>query len=140
MNAANHGRRRKLDNIVQKKMQQGRDPMDVGTVGRWSKCGDASGEYHEDGVYAVGFKGKGKGKVKRKGECYSCGGPGHLSRDRPCPQKGKSKGTTFQGYRLNCGEIGRLVLERPKGKGTGKSRSAWSWWGMGKGDFTGKGT
>ncbi len=48
-----NARRRKLDSTVKEKVQQGRDPMDVGTVGGYSweePC------YDQDGVYAIGFR------------------------------------------------------------------------------------
>ncbi len=46
--------RRKLDITVKERMQQGGDPMDVGTVGGWSWE-----DYDQEGIYA-GLKGKGK--------------------------------------------------------------------------------
>ena len=52
-----YARRRKLDTTAKEWTQQGRDSMDVGAVGGWSWE-----DYYQDGVYAIGFKGKGKGK------------------------------------------------------------------------------
>ena len=51
-----YARRCKLDTTAKERMQQGGDPMDVGAVGGWSWE-----DYDQDGVYAIGFKGKGKG-------------------------------------------------------------------------------
>ncbi len=51
-----YARRRTLDATAKEKMQQGGDPMDVVAVGGWSWE-----DYDPDGVYAIGFKGKGKG-------------------------------------------------------------------------------
>ena len=88
--------RRKLDNLAKEKNQQGGDLMDVGAVGGWDR---ESYDYKQDGVYAIGLKGKGKGKGgkggKGKGESYKCGSTGHFSRECPHPRKGKGKG--FQG-------------------------------------------
>ena len=73
-----------------------------------------------------GYKGKGKstnGKSAGKGStCWTCGNPGHLSRD--CP-KGKGKGksnTVFQGYCYQCGGFGHSAKWCPKGKGKGKGK------------------
>jgi hypothetical protein len=54
-----HARRRKLDTTAEERMQQGGGLMDVGVVGGWGWE-----DYDQDGVYAIGFKGKG-GKGKR---------------------------------------------------------------------------
>ncbi len=40
--------------------------------------------YVEDGIYAIGFKGKGKVSGKGgTGECYNFGSMGHFSPERP---------------------------------------------------------
>ncbi len=85
-----YARRRKLDSSAKEKMQHGGDPMDVGAVGGWSWEG-----YDQDGVCAIGFKGKSKGKGgKGKGECYNCESTGHFSREslQPYTGKGEHKG------------------------------------------------
>ncbi len=77
-----------MDSTVKEKMQHGNDPMDVGAVGGWSWYGDVSEDASEayEGVYAVGFKGQGKGK-----------GTGKM---------GKSKGKGLQGWFYTCGDSG----------------------------------
>ncbi len=57
-----YSRRRKLDSSVKEKMQLGGDPSDVGAVGGWNLREDVGGGYNYDGVYAIGFKRKGKSK------------------------------------------------------------------------------
>ncbi len=59
-----YSRRIELDSSAKKKMQRGGDTMDVGAAGGWSWYVDGSGDSSEvhEGAYAVGFKGKGKGK------------------------------------------------------------------------------
>jgi hypothetical protein len=73
-----YARRRKLNSSAKEKIQQGGDPMDVGAVGGWDY---EDYDYDQDVVYAIGFKGKGKGskggKVKR--ECYNGGSTGRFS-------------------------------------------------------------
>ncbi len=68
--------------------------MDVGAVGGWDY---ENYNYVQDGVYAIGFKGKRKGKGSKGGkgrvECYSCGSTGPFPRERPHPYKGKGKGS-----------------------------------------------
>jgi hypothetical protein len=77
-------------------------PMDIGEVAK-----------EEDGeLYAVG-----------KGACHTCGEHGHFSRE--CPKrgkggfndKGKGKGTGFQGTCWTCGEAGHSSRFCPKGGG-----------------------
>ena len=90
-----YARRRRLDASAKERMQQGGDPMDVGAVGGY---GWEEQYFDQDGVYAIGFKGKGKGNgAKGKGYWYNCGATGHCSRECPHPNKGKSKGKGFQG-------------------------------------------
>ncbi len=70
-----HARRRKLDTTAKERMQQGGGPMDLRDVGGWRWA-----DYSQDGVHAVGFKGKGKRKRgKGQGECNNCGSTGHFS-------------------------------------------------------------
>ncbi len=52
-----YARRRKMDTNAKERMQQGGDPMDLGAVGGWDY---ENYDYDQDGVYAIGFKGKGK--------------------------------------------------------------------------------
>jgi hypothetical protein len=55
-----YARSRKLDATAKARIQQGLDPMDIGAVGGYG-CEEQYYD-HQDGVYAIGFKGKGKGK------------------------------------------------------------------------------
>ncbi len=57
--------RRKVDSSAKEKIQQRGDLMDVGSVGGWD-CENY--DYDQDGVYAIGFKGKGKGGEGGKDE------------------------------------------------------------------------
>ncbi len=50
--------RRKLDTNAKKSMQQGGDPMNVGSVAGW----DYDSDFDQDGVHAIGLKSKGEGK------------------------------------------------------------------------------
>ena len=69
-------RRKKLGSNVQRNMQQGSDPVDVGTVGEnWDNGPVYYGE--DAGIDAVA---KGEGKKGGKGAmCYTCGGKGHIA-------------------------------------------------------------
>jgi hypothetical protein len=54
-----YARRRASEASAKERTQQGGDPMFVGVVGR---CGWEDEYYDQDGIYAIGFKGKGKGR------------------------------------------------------------------------------
>jgi hypothetical protein len=59
---------------------------------------------HNDGVNRVSpgrqdrreSKGEKGGKVKKSGECFRCGKPGHFARDARCPAKGKECSKSHQ--------------------------------------------
>ncbi len=60
-------RRRKLDAKAKERTQQEGDSTDVETVGGWSWE-----DYDQEGVCAIGFKSKSKGKEgKGEGDCYN---------------------------------------------------------------------
>ncbi len=83
-NVKDNARKRKLDSTVQKNMQHGSDPMDVGAIRDDWRYGD-----WEDDAVAVGFngyRGKGAGKNKSKGSCFNRGSNIHFARECPYPK------------------------------------------------------
>ena len=101
-------------------------PMDVGQVGEGGEQGD--GEWLSEDCYEV--------DAVTKGNCYACGGWGHVARDCPTraskgkgkskgdaakgggkfggkgvPNKGIGKGFGYQGTCYNCGVVGHKAAE-----------------------------
>ncbi len=111
--------------------------MDVGAVGGWSQYGNARGERDYDGVYAIGFKGKGAEMARAKETAttaiYQAVSP------KSAPTFKKTRAKAKEAFKNNVTTVERWATQQgsaPEGKGDfkGKGKGAW-----GEGDFEGKG-
>ncbi len=80
-----YARRRKLDTNSKERTQQGGDPADVGAVAGWEYDCD------QDGVYAIGFKGKGRTKEAKEEKAKERINRAFLARVPPAVQRRRQR-------------------------------------------------